>query len=65
MLKDKLQRLKKELKKYQSKLTQMQKDWAKSKVGSRYGDEYLETQIKVYNSMIQQIQQEILNLKQK
>jgi len=40
---DIIERLKEEQKRYQQKLEQMQKDWAASKGGSRYGDEYLET----------------------
>ncbi|RLC35558.1 hypothetical protein DRH14_00610 [Candidatus Shapirobacteria bacterium] len=60
---DKLKRLEQELKKYQTKLKQMQKDWSETKAGSRYGDEYLEMQIKVYNNMVNQVQQEIRQIK--
>ncbi|KKQ69210.1 MAG: hypothetical protein US90_C0018G0054 [Candidatus Shapirobacteria bacterium GW2011_GWE2_38_30] len=45
---EKLKNLEKELDLYRKKLTQMQKDWSASRGGSRYGDEYLEMQIKVY-----------------
>lgn len=60
---EKIERLESELKKYQEKLRQMEVDWAASRGGSRYGDEYLETQLKVYRNMIMQVKQEILVLK--
>jgi flagellar motility protein MotE (MotC chaperone) len=50
--KTRLDRLNEELKKYERKVSQLQKDWTVTKAGSRYGDEYLETQIKVYQTMI-------------
>ncbi len=52
MEENRLKRLEEELKKYNKKLSQMKKDWAATKEGSRYGNEYLETQIKVYQAMI-------------
>ncbi len=48
-----------DLKKYKEKLAQMTKDWAATRGGSRYGDEYLETQIKVYQAMIAEIVKEM------
>ena len=62
-MEDKKTRLRSELEKYQVKLNEMRKNWAASKSGSRYGDEYLETQIKVYESFIFDIQQELKSLK--
>lgn len=59
MDKKKVKRLKNELKKYRSKLRQMQTDWAETRAGSRYGDEYLEIQIKVYEQMIIGVKEEI------
>jgi cob(I)alamin adenosyltransferase len=56
----KKERLEAELEKYQKKLEQMQIDWAASRGGSRYGDEYLETQIKVYKAMIEEVKKELL-----
>lgn len=61
----KLEKLEAELKKYQSKLKQMETDWAATKGGSRYGDEYLETQVKVYQSMIMAVKKEIIELRRK
>ena len=55
----KIKRLRGELRKYRSKLKQMQVDWAETKSGSRYGDEYLEGQIKVYGQMITDTEEEI------
>jgi hypothetical protein len=55
----KIKKLKEELKKYKTKLKQMQVDWSETKAGSRYGDEYLEMQIKVYNQMIVNVDEEI------
>ncbi len=60
MEKNKKERLEAEGEKYQKKLAQMMVDWAASKGGSRYGDEYLETQIKVYKAMIEDIRREML-----
>lgn len=60
---DQLDRLETELKNYQLKLSQLQHDWSISKEGSRYGNEYLETQIKVYQDMILQLKNEIFKLK--
>ena len=60
---DRLSSLKTELRKYQKKMVQIQHDWSASKEGSRYGDEYLETQIKVYRDMILQVKTEIAKLK--
>ncbi len=62
-MEDKITRLKSELEKYQTKLAEMQKNWAATKSGSRYGDEYLETQIKVYESFIFETKVEIAKLK--
>ncbi len=60
---DNLMRLEADLIKYKEKLSQMQKDWAATRAGSCYGDEYLEVQIKVYQSMIMEVQKEIASLK--
>lgn len=62
---DKLEELEKELTKYKKKLTQMTEDWGATKAGSRYGDEYLEVQIKVYRSMVESLRREIVDLKRK
>ncbi|MFA6518359.1 MAG: hypothetical protein WCV93_01755 [Candidatus Shapirobacteria bacterium] len=55
----KRKRLEEELEKYKDKLNQLQKDWASSKEGSRYGNEYLETQVKVYKAMIEEVEREL------
>jgi DNA-binding protein YbaB len=60
---EKVARLEKELQKYKEKLSQMQKDWSATRAGSCYGDEYLEVQIKVYQSMMTEIEREIVKLK--
>ncbi|HAP37418.1 hypothetical protein A2574_04010 [Candidatus Shapirobacteria bacterium RIFOXYD1_FULL_38_32] len=62
---EKLKNLEKELDLYRKKLTQMQKDWSASRGGSRYGDEYLEMQIKVYQDMIISVKKEIFELRRK
>ncbi len=54
-----------ELAGYQIKLDQLIKDWAATRGGSRYGDEYLETQIKVYTEMIRQVKEEMAEKKRK
>jgi DNA-binding protein YbaB len=61
--KNKLERLEKELQKYRKKLSEMQKSWSETRAGSRYGDEYLELQIKVYQSMIDELGAEIYRIK--
>ena len=63
MDKEKVKRLKRELKKYQGRLKRMQKLWSATRGGSRYGDEYLETQIKVYRRMILEVKREMERLK--
>lgn len=60
---DQQELLENELKKYQQKLSQMQHDWSATKGESHYGNEYLETQIKVYCAMIVQLKSEIIKLK--
>jgi len=60
---DKLGKLEGELEKYEKKLRQLESDWAASKGGSRYGDEYLETQIKVYRKMMAEVREEIMSIK--
>lgn len=62
---EKIEKLELELEKYKKKLGEMQKSWSETKGGSRYGDEYLEVQCKVYTDMIVQIKEEILKLKKK
>ena len=62
MDKEKVKRLKRELIKYQGRLGRMQKNWSVTKSGSRYGDEYLETQIKVYRQMIVEVKREMARL---
>jgi hypothetical protein len=62
---EKIKRLEDELDKYEKKLKEMQVNWSATKGGSRYGDEYLETQIKVYQSMIAEVKREIMKLKVK
>lgn len=56
-------RLEAELKKYTDKFTQMQADWAETKPGSHYGNEYLEMQIKVYQEIIAGLKAQIVDLK--
>ena len=63
MIEIRLDKLEKELKKYKKKLAQMEGDWAVTKQGSRYGDEYLEMQIKVYRAMIVDVKKQILEEK--
>ena len=41
----------------------MQKNWAATKSGSAYGEEYLEIQIKVYGQMVNDLKKEILRLR--
>ena len=60
---DKLDRLKNELAVCEKRLMEMQKNWSESREGSRYGDEYLEVQIKVYQDMTLSIKKGILELK--
>ena len=55
--------LKQELNNLEKKLVQLQTDWAETKGGSRYGDEYVEVQIKVYESMIGEIKAELAKIK--
>ena len=62
-MKDKINNLEEELAKYQGKLEEMIRNWSATKGGSRYGDEYLETQIKVYQSMIAEVQTELQRLR--
>ena len=56
---NKEERLKAELLKFETKVKQLTKDWAETKGGSRYGDEYGEIQIKVYNQMIEDVKNEL------
>lgn len=61
---DREEQLKQELEKYERKLAQLKKDCAEFKAGgSRYGDEYGEIQIKVYEQMISDVRKELLILK--
>ena len=59
---EKRERLERELERYREKLNQLQKDWAASKEGSRYGNEYLETQAKVYKAMVEEVEGELKKL---
>lgn len=61
-MEDKEQRLLEELAKYEKKLSQLVKDWAESRGGSRYGDEYGGIQIKVYEQMIEGIRKDLAGL---
>jgi len=63
MSENKLEGLEKELEKYEKRLTRMQKNWAATKSGSAYGEEYLEIQIKVYGQMVNDLKKEILRLR--
>jgi len=63
MSENKLERLEEELEKYEKRLVRMQKNWAATKSGSRYGEEYLGIQIKVYEQMVMGLKEEILKLK--
>ena len=60
---NKKQKLQAELAECQKKMAQLCADWAESKGGSRYGDEYVEVQIKVYESMIGEIKAELVKIK--
>lgn len=53
----------KELEKYEKKVAQLTRDWSETKGGSRYGDEYGEMQIKVYQRMIEDVKTELKKLK--
>lgn len=56
----KKQRLLDELVKYEKKILQLRGDCAEFKAGgSRYGDEYGEIQIKVYEQMIEGIKRDL------
>lgn len=60
---DKKQDLMSELVKYEKKLAQLRTDWGETRGGSRYGDEYGEVQIKVYQKMIEEVKVELSKLK--
>jgi len=61
---DKRQRLLEELEKYEKKILQLKTDCAEFKAGgSRYGDEYGEIQIKVYEQMIDGIKNDLAKIK--
>lgn len=53
----------KELEKYEKKVAQLTRDWSETKGGSRYGDEYGEMQIKVYQRMIEDVKRELKAVK--
>lgn len=53
----------KELEKYEKKVAQLTRDWSETKGGSRYGDEYSEMQIKVYQRMIEDVKRELKAVK--
>lgn len=59
----KLQSLESELKKYQEKLKHMTTEYSDTREGSAYGCEYYEIQCRVLQSMVIEIQQEILKTK--
>jgi len=59
MQENRKEKLMAELEKYQKKLEQLTKGWSETKGGSRYGDEYGEIQIKVYQKMIEEIREEL------
>lgn len=59
----KLQKLQEDLKDYQDKLKHMCSEFAATKEGSAYGCEYYEIQCRVLQSMIQDVQAEILKTK--
>lgn len=61
----KLSELKRQLLNYQKKLKQLVGNFTETKTGSRYGNEYLEIQIKVYQDMITSVQKEIKELTDK
>jgi 50S ribosomal subunit-associated GTPase HflX len=60
---DKLKNLEAELKKYEEKWAHMSKEYAATRAGSNYGVEYYEIQCRVYQSMIEEIKEEIDKLK--
>jgi len=55
----KVNKLEKEVKKYRSKLSHLEREYAETKSGSAYGVEYFDIQIKVYTKMISDIEEEI------
>jgi len=60
---DKKEKLLAELAKYEKKILQLKTDCAEFKGGgSRYGDEYGEIQIKVYEKMIEEVKIELAKL---
>lgn len=66
IMKSKREQLRDELEKYEKKVGQLKRDCAEFKAGgSRYGDEYGEIQIKVYEEMIDSIRDEIKKLERK
>jgi hypothetical protein len=63
-MENKKDRLLAELKSYENKLAQLKTDCAEFKSGgSRYGDEYGEIQVKVYENMIGEIKAELTKIK--
>ncbi len=62
-LKQKISELETKVATYQAKLSEMAKQSVDS--GGRYGDEYLDEQIRVYQTMIAMLKKEILVLKRK
>ncbi|MBU2592825.1 hypothetical protein KKD61_05240 [Patescibacteria group bacterium] len=50
---------------YIERINEMQKNWSATKAGSRYGDEYLEMQIKVYTAQLACLQEQLAELKQR
>jgi len=60
---EKIDKLKKELEEYKKKLAGLKVHWGSTRGESRYGDEYVEIQIKVYENFIMNTQQEIIRVK--
>jgi prefoldin subunit 5 len=60
---EKIEKLEKELEKYEEKLAHMSAEYAATRAGSAYGVEYYEIQCRVYQSMIEEIKEEIDKLK--
>jgi len=63
--KDRLNQLKKQLKRHQKRWKLLKKEWSRASRGRRYGDEYLDTQMQVYESMIYRLKKQILDEKQR
>lgn len=60
---EKLKRLEEELKTAEEGLRHMAEEYAATRGGSAYGVEYYDIQIKVYQTMVKEIKEEMVRLK--